>query len=167
MYICRTQICKLCMLVWYNYVESLPLCESNFTRSNSHSLIDGDQIWIQCSVDFRGFWEPSVEWAQHGEDFGPEGKTVTDGIETMTSPSHSVTSRLTIAINASAQGFHYSCKIYFARYNGTLLTTAKNVPSFTYTWNSSLIFITHSPTQSFFAVTSSTTETSSAWCKYL
>src|SRR6218665_1300177 len=74
MYICRTIICKLCMLVLYNFVESLPVCESNLTENNSHSLIDGDHIWIECNINFRGFWAPSMEWIQHGGDFGPEGK---------------------------------------------------------------------------------------------
>jgi len=108
-----------------------------------------------------------MEWTQHGGDFASQGNRVTDGIETMISPSQSVTSKLTIAANTSTDDSYYSCKTYFTRYTGTLQTTANNVPSFSYTWNSSVIYESQSSTQSFFAVTPSTIETSSAWCKRL
>lgn len=157
------------------FAESLPVCESNLTRSNYHSLVDGDHIWIKCNVDFRGFWAPSMEWNQHGGDFGPQGNRVTDGIETVISPRQSITSKLTIAVNSSEDGFYYSCKLYFVKYNGTQVTTAKNVPNFTYTWNSSVIYVSHSSAESDVpetdavassAVTSSTEKSSNVdWCK--
>lgn len=127
-----------------------------------------------------------MEWTQHGEYFGPEGKRVTDGIETQHTPSHSVTSKLTITVNSAAIGSYYSCRIYFARYSGTEVTTAKNVPRFTYTWNSSVLFMnawhfltyndntaydtdqSASYTEQSASVTSSTTEKpfSVDWCKF-
>lgn|SRR6218665_490527 len=142
------------------FAESLPVCESNLTRSNYHSLVDGDHIWIKCNVDFRGFWAPSMEWTQHGLGFGPEGKRVTAGIDTVHYYNQKVTSKLTIALYSSTD---YSCKIYFTNYSGTEVTrpTANNFPDFTYTWNSSVLYASDSST-------SSKTQTTSSidWCKF-
>ena len=145
-----------------SFPDSLPVCESNLTKNYSYSLIEGDHIFIQCNINFRGFWAPSVEWTQHGDNSKPEGEPVADGVEQLRNPSQSITSTLTIAVQSSADGFYYSCKLYFVKYNGIEVTTAKNVPNFTYTWNSSV-------TQHIFSATSPTTETSSSvyWCKCL
>lgn len=119
-----------------------------------------------------------MEWTQHGEGFEPEGKTVTKGIETLHNASQSSTSNLIIAVNSSENASYYSCKMYFANYSGKEETTANNVPSFTYIWNSSVIalYASLSSTQSVHSETdirtsatkaSSTPEkaTSVDWCK--
>src|SRR6218665_1396649 len=109
-----TQYCNtFLIIIVVNFSESLPFCESNLMRNNPQSLTEGDRIWIQCSMQFRGFWEPTLEWIQHGEEFGSEGKNITHGIETTITPNQSVTSNLTVAIKSSTVESYYSCKIYF------------------------------------------------------
>ena len=149
------------IIIVVNFSESLPLCESNLMRNEPQSLTEGDRIWIQCSMNFRGFWEPTVEWIQHGDEFRSEGRSITDGIETTITPNQSVTSNVTVAIKSTTVGSYYSCNIYFVRHNGTPITTANNVPNFT----SSAICVLHSTTQSAFKDTTAASS-SGYWCKF-
>ena len=142
-------MCLTQLLFQLSISDSIPTCGENFTLNSLNSskyLLNGDYIWIQCSVNFRGFLTPTIEWIEYGRHLGPDGRIVTGEAELTRIPNRSVTSN--IAVNSSRDGSWFACKIYFSKFDGTYNVTAGNVPNFTYIWNSSVITLSFSSSES-------------------
>src|SRR6218665_3833897 len=95
---------------------------------------------MECSVSFRGFWTPTVEWRQHSRDGNAIGKlTERDGVELVAIADSKVSSTLTFAISSSANGSFFSSRFYFTRDNAKDQVTATNIPTYSYNWSSDVI----------------------------
>ena len=131
--------------------DSIPTCEENFKLNSLNSskyLLNGDYIWMQCSVSFRGFWTLTLKWIEYGRHLWPDGKRITEGVEVTRIPNRIVTSNLTVTVNSSRDGSRFACKIYFSKYDGMYRMNATNVPGFTYIWTSSVITLSLSSSES-------------------
>lgn len=89
---------------------------------------------MRCTVKFRGYWPPSMEWRRHGED-NKNGQIVTaDEVEE--SENFNITSAISIIFKSSINGSFFSCKIYFSAQKPRLHANASNTPDFSYVWKS-------------------------------
>src|SRR6218665_506708 len=113
--------------------ESQPKCETTLTAKTSLEV--GDNIWMQCRVNFRGNWAPTMEWRQHqvNADIN-ESRLVSNVADTVAIPNSSITSTLTVLIDSTNYESYYSCRTFFTWHNGKLRTNATNVPDFSHTW---------------------------------
>ena len=109
------------------------MCEMNLTASESASLTN---IWIQCSVHFRGGWSPLVEWKHHDGNLTTRGNgtVLKDGVRTAIVNNSTIVSTLTFTVNSTKGVFPVSFKIYFNRLSGRTSVNATNTPSYEYTW---------------------------------
>ena len=107
---------------------------------DNSTLTKGDVIWMQCSVNFRGMWTPTVEWKQHIEDDEQgedDQEVVLHGVSTITVLNSSVTSTFTYVSGPSkTRPTYFSCRIFFQWHNINVNATANNLPNYTYTWKS-------------------------------
>lgn|SRR6218665_1640118 len=96
---------------------------------------------MQCNLNFRGFWAPTMQWTRHDGDGLADGtnREVGGVIKMQTIPNSNVTSSLTVSRDSLGEGTFFSCRIYFERKSdGILIMNATNVPDFVYVWNSSV-----------------------------
>ena len=121
--------------------ESEPFCETNNTAEENITLTEGDVILMQCSVNFRGMWAPTVEWKQHTVDDNKDQHTIIYDASTVTLINARVTTTLKYVYKLS-EFTYFSCRMLFQRYNGSLHATATNLPEFIYTWKSPT-FLSH------------------------
>src|SRR6218665_3234207 len=115
--------------------ESEPICDTNLTAKTSLEV--GDCIWMQCRVQFRGNWPPTMEWRQHQVNTGiDKGRLVSDVADTVVIQNSSITSTLIVLIDSTNYDSYYSCRTFFTWHNGKLRTNATNVPDFNHMWMS-------------------------------
>src|SRR6218665_1079863 len=126
------------MRVSLSATESTPFCDTNLNGGDS--LTDGDRIWMRCSVRFRGYWTPSMEWRHHTES--KDGQIVTAD-EAVENENFNITSKISIVFNSSISGSFFSCKIYFSTKKHTRQANATNTPNFSYVWISPEIIQTN------------------------
>ena len=88
---------------------------------------------MRCSVIFRGYWTPSMEWSQHGEE---ENGRVREVDEVVDNGNCNVTTTINIIFNSSTNNSYFSCKTYFAIQKHRCLANATNAPDFNYLWKS-------------------------------
>lgn len=118
----------------------MPNCTSNYTNDNDSS-VDSEAIKMQCSLNYRGFWAPTMHWTQHNIDGIEDVKSqkVIGITESQTISNSHVTSSLTVNIDSLGTGTFFSCRIFFEKkFDGILTMNATNVPDFIYIWNSSV-----------------------------
>lgn len=122
------------------FVESAPICETIFTTTDNDSLSVSRHLLMRCSITFRGFWTPTLEWRRHDGNGNNSRvwKKITDAtVEVSRFTNNTITSTLAVRINESEKYSHFSCQISFANYDGNdKSVTATNVPDFFYFWNS-------------------------------
>lgn len=141
LYVLYSYLCLRYLIILTCFVESQPVCKANLTADGNKSLTVGDSIWLRCSVAFRGFWTPTMQWIRHSGN-GDIGNVVTRGVEMVRLPNTSVTSTLDIKVDSSMKGVLFSCRTYFTQYDGIQLSLddiANNIPNFNYTWNSEAV----------------------------
>ena len=113
---------------------------------DNSTLSDGDIIRMQCSVNFRGMWAPSIEWKQHMENEDEDGKEgegdqliELHAVSTETVFNSRATSTL-IYISGSSKATYFTCRVFFKGYTFSMdirkVHVATNLPNFTYTWTS-------------------------------
>jgi len=95
--------------------------------------MEGSRIWMRCSVIFRGYWTPSMEWRHHRED---ENGRVIAVDEVVENENCNFTTTINIILNSSTNNSYFSCKTYFAIQKHRRLANATNVPDFNYIWKS-------------------------------
>lgn len=122
------------LIIQFPLSESEPICDTNLTTNTL--LVDGYYIWNQCRVNFKGNWEPTMEWRQHSLNVdNDEGRLVSDETVTHVIENVSITSTLTVLVDSTNYDSYYSCRTYFTWNNGKLKTNASNVPDFAHTWS--------------------------------
>ena len=122
----------MCFFVFQHHLlESEPICETNLTAKTSLEV--GDCIWMQCRVNFRGNWPPTMEWRQHQVN-AHEVRLDSNVADTVVIQNSSITSTLTVLIDSTNYDSCYSCRTYFTWHNGKLRTNATNTPDFNHTW---------------------------------
>src|SRR6218665_3426856 len=95
--------------------------------------MEGSRIWMRCSVKFRGYWTPSMEWRHHREDENGRAIAVDEVVEI---ENCNVTTTINIILNSSTNNSYFSCKIFFAIQKHRRLANATNVLDFNYLWKS-------------------------------
>src|SRR6218665_2879921 len=114
------------------------------TTSSSDALEEGSVVWMRCSLNFRGNLAPTMEWRYQRRNGDTESRVNTDKlmVETEIIPNTNVSSTLTVIINATYDASFFTCKTYFPWDNtSNPNSTATNAPDYSYTWNSSVIFV--------------------------
>lgn len=110
----------------------MPKCETNITAGEHPTLTN---LWVQCSVHFRGGWAPSVEWKHNDGDPATRGrgKVLNDEVQTVIAQNSSISSTLITAIVSTKGVYSISFKIYFSWPNGSTAVNAANTPSYEHT----------------------------------
>ena len=127
---------------WLYSVETEPFCEDSISTEANVTLEEGDDVWMRCSVNFRGNLTPIMEWRQ----FGRSGETderddVINGVVEI-NPDGNINSTLTLVIKSTYNATFFTCRTYFQLDNtSSTNSTAINAPIYSYTWNSSVILI--------------------------
>jgi len=155
--------------------ETTPKCEANFKAADL--LRNGNQIWMTCTVAYRGNMAPVLQWRRHQQDMDAGGKVVTDGIHSNTVTVSNIGSTLTIVASPSEDDIYYSCTIFFTSYDSSNFRGASmvagNAPDYSYTWASPVVR-GQSPTTHGFNVyamgrnseDATQTNKSTNWCKF-
>jgi len=106
-------------------------CTSNL--SASEAVQENDVIVMTCRITYSGNWAPVMRWFNSvtRRNFTDDDITSTN-INTMVK----LTSQLTVTASAGLHGSQIVCVNYFTEPSTNLLTTATNMPSYTYSWTS-------------------------------
>ena len=110
-------------------VDGNTRCTSNLSASGA--VQEYDVIVMTCSITYSGNWAPVMRWLN-----SVTRHNFTDDDITSTNINTMVTSQLTVAAFADLHGSQIVCVTYFTEPPTSLLTTATNMPSYTYTWTS-------------------------------
>ena len=92
---------------------------------------ENDVIVMTCIITYSGNWAPVMRWFN-----SVTRRNFTDDDITWTNINTMVTSQLTVTASAGLHGSQIVCVTYFTEPSTNLLTTATNMPSYTYTWTS-------------------------------
>lgn len=114
-------------------LESNPVCRSNMSDGSGKDSSSCDGIiWMRCSVSFSTVDHyPKMEWIQHHKDI----QLIRNDSVTITTNS-SLISILNVSINSIENRSYFSCITSFKSYNGSIKTTASNIPDFRFIWKS-------------------------------
>ena len=128
---------------------------------------------MRCSLNFRGNLAPTMEWRHQRRNGDMESRVITQMVENEFIPNTNISSTLTVIINGTYNASIFTCKTYF-QWDNTSSTnsTATNAPDYSYTWNSSAIFVSsrklvQKKTATASATTSIITSEESGSCKQL
>ena len=115
--------------------ESYPVCESNISAGNNSSPYGIDiSMWCRVHFSTASNWTPNMEWIQHNK-----GAQLIRNDSIATTTNTTVASALHVSISSIENGSYFSCITFFKRYNGSVKTTATNIPDFRFIWNSTKI----------------------------
>ena len=110
-------------------VDGNTRCTSNLSASGA--VQEYDVILMMCRITYSGNWAPVMRWLN-----SVTRHNFTDDDITSTNINTMVTSQLTVAASAGLHRSQIVCVTYFTEPSTSLLTTATNMPSYTYTWTS-------------------------------
>ena len=110
-------------------LEGNATCTTNLSASGA--VQEYDVIVMTCSITYSGNWAPVMRWFN-----SVTRRNFTDDDITSTNINTMVTSQLTVTASAGLHGSQIVCVTYFTEPSTNLLTTATNMPSYTYTWTS-------------------------------
>lgn len=128
-----------------NVIASVPECSTNLTEVDD-PLMEGDYLQLWCVIEFRGNFEPTMEWRNDitGEIISSQATV---------SPNRNVKSELTVKLKCDDHRVSFSCTTYFSSTNvesnvnifSHYLGASKIVPLYKNTWVSSVINISRKP----------------------
>lgn len=113
------------------FLESDPECGTNKSNEDN-GVVAGTYLRMWCNINFTGDPAPVMKWTRNDG----KGFEATPSIIRRGHISYSITSELT----AEDNGKNYSCTTYFEPIDSidvhqSIITRARNAPSYRYKWN--------------------------------
>ena len=118
----------LCLDVVFLIADGNTRCSSNLSASGA--VQENDVIVMTCSITYSGNWAPVMRWFNSSHNFTHENFTYVTSDTT-------VTSQLTVIASAGLQSEIVGVT-YFIQPSNNLMTTATDIPSYKYTWKSTI-----------------------------